>query len=473
MLLTTLVVVAITALSVWRHLRQHAPARPAGQACARCRAAVPEGARTCPKCGVPLQVFEVVAAPAATAAPAAAAGQRHAVVRADVCAGCGTCVAACPEDGAIRLEKKLAVVDLAHCVGHGDCAAACPVNAIVVGAGDGVQRVEVPEVDRSFRANVPGIYVVGELGGRGLIKNAVNEGKVAVEAIAQELPPGQLRLDGYLHALDVVIVGSGPAGLSAGLEAHRVGLKYVVLEQGSLADTIRRYPRHKLLFAEPLTVPLYGDLWISDASKENLLAVWETIVRKTGLTVLTEHKVTNIIRRDDILEVVVPGRKFLTRRVVLALGRRGTPRKLGVPGEELGKVVYDVAEMEDFKGRRVLVVGGGDSALESAIGLASQPGTTVTLSYRGTSFDKAKERNRAKLDAAVAAGRVRLMLQSQVREIRDDVVVLDVEGASTILPNDDVIVRIGGEAPFAFLEKIGVRIITKEIRLQPDVQQRA
>lgn len=476
MLATTLGFLALTALFVWNHVRRQScdatdaprvatvPTHP----CPRCQAKVPAGATFCPGCGVPQQVYEVVSA-AESLGVVEPGGRLHAAVRADVCAGCGTCVAACPETNAIALKGKLAVVDTANCVGHGDCAAACPVNAIVLTAGAAVHRVEVPQLDGNFEANVPGVFIVGELGGRGLIKNAVNEGKIAIESVTRELPPGAPRADGLEHALDVVIVGSGPAGLSAGLEAHRVGLSYVVLEQGSLADTVRRYPRHKLLFAEPLKVPLYGDLWVSDASKESLLQVWETIVANTGLKVLTHHKVENIARRGDLLAVEVSGREFLTRRVVLALGRRGTPRTLGVPGEELGKVFYDIAEMEEFAGRRVLVVGGGDSAIESALGLANQQGTTVTLSYRGASFERAKERNRAKLDAAVAQGRVQLLLESSVREVRTDVVVLDVQGASTILPNDDVIVRIGGEAPFAFLQKIGVRIVAKDIPLHQEM----
>ena len=476
MLATTLGFLTLTGLFVWAHMRKQGCAAPdASQAipvpthpCPRCQGQVPQGATFCPGCGVPQQVYEVIRA-AESAGALAVGGRLHAVVRADVCAGCGTCVAACPEVGAIALDGRLAVVDTANCVGHGDCAAACPVNAIVVATGAAVHRVEVPQLDGHFEANVPGIYIVGELGGRGLIKNAVNEGKIAIESVTRELPPGAPRADGREHALDVVIVGSGPAGLSAGLEAHRVGLDYVVLEQGSLADTVRKYPRHKLLFAEPLKVPLYGDLWVSDASKESLLQVWETIVANTGLKVLTHHRVENIARQGELLSVQVSGRQFLTRRVVLALGRRGTPRALGVPGEELGKVFYDIAEMEEFAGRRVLVVGGGDSAIETALGLANQQGATVTLSHRGTSFERAKERNRAKLEAAVGTGRVRLLVESTVREIRLEVVVVEVQGATTIVPNDDVIVRIGGEAPFAFLQKIGVRIVAKDVPLHQEM----
>jgi thioredoxin reductase/NAD-dependent dihydropyrimidine dehydrogenase PreA subunit len=419
---------------------------------------------------VPQQIYEVVTATMAVAS-GEEGGRLHAVVRADLCVGCGTCAAACPEAGALTMRGKVAVVEKALCTGHGKCAEACPVGAIVLTTGAAVHRVEVPELGADFQTNVPGLYVVGELGGRGLIKNAVNEGKLAVEHIAGELPPCEPRLTGDPTTLDVVIVGSGPAGLSAALEAHRSGLKYEVLEQGTLADTVRKYPRHKLLFAEPLTVPLYGDLWVADGSKESLLQIWETIVANTGLHLRTGRRVDQIIRSGDVFRVSAGGYECHARRVVLALGRRGTPRRLGVPGEEQAKVVYDIAEMEDFKGRRVLVIGGGDSAIESALGLANQPGTTVHLSYRGEDFNRAKERNRDKLKAAVAAGKIALLLKSQSREIRPDLVLLDVDGESMILPNDDVIVRIGGDAPYTFLQQLGIRIIQKDVPLAPERAQ--
>jgi thioredoxin reductase/NAD-dependent dihydropyrimidine dehydrogenase PreA subunit len=387
------------------------------------------------------------------------------MVRADLCAGCATCVAACPEANAIRVEAKIAIVDLAYCVGHGDCAAACPVGAIALSTGSAVQRVEVPQVNAHFETTVPGVYVVGELGGRGLIKNAVNEGKVAAEHVASVLPPGAPRRDGRADAFDLVIVGSGPAGLSAGLEAHRQGLRYVILEQGSLADTVRKYPRHKLLFAEPLRVPLYGDLWVSDASKESLLKVWETIVRTTGLNVVTQQRVEGIQRVKGLFALVAGPQTWFARRIILALGRRGTPRRLEVPGEELAKVVYDIAEMEDFAHRRVLVVGGGDSAIESAVGLAHQAGTTVHLSYRGDGFGRAKVRNQEKLAAQVNAGRIHLLLRSQVRTIEPSSVVIACDGKELELPNDDVVVRIGGEAPYALLERMGVGIVAKDLAL--------
>lgn len=460
--------VVLTALFVWLHVRRHgggAPQADSGAPCPRCRHAVPAGADTCPKCHAPRQAFELVTAPLTRAAADDAGGPLHAMVRADVCVGCGTCVDACPEPGAIRLENKLAIVDLDLCKGHGACATACPVSGIVVGTGAAVQRMDVPELDVNFQSNVPGLYVVGELGGRGLIKNAINEGKLAMEHVARSLllDPFRGRADGGV--VDVIVVGSGPAGISAGLEAIHQRLTYEVIEQGSLIDTIARYPRKKLLLAEPVRTPLYGNLWVSDASKEELIELWTNVIRNSGLQVLTETRVTAVEKDAGGFRVTTSKGEHRARRVVLAMGRRGTPRRLGVPGEQLDKVFYDIVEMEAFAGQRVLVVGGGDSALESALGLAAQDDTTVTLSHRGSDFAKAKGRNRTKLDAAVAAGAIELLLESQVKEIRRDVVVLDYQGTLRLVPNDSVIVRVGGEAPYPFLERIGVRIVSRELAL--------
>lgn len=480
MALTVVAFFALTLYLVRRHLKASgaAPAatKPtaalAGNPCPRCRAVVPSAAAFCPGCGVPQQVFEVVAAPevvesGAEGATGAAGAALHAVVRADVCVGCGTCVAACPEAGAIRLEGKLAVVEKRLCKGHGKCVDACPVGGIVLSTGAAVHRVEVPALTGQFESSVPGLYIVGELGGRGLIKNAINEGKIAAEAIAHELrrtcnasvasdDPGML---------DLLVVGSGPAGLSAGLEAMRQHLRCAVLERGSLADSIRKYPRHKLLFAEPLSIPLYGDLWISDASKETLLEVWNTIISNTGLDVRIDHEVRNVRREGEYFALETAAGLLHARRVILATGRRGTPRRLQVPGEESPAVFYDIVEMESFQGSRVLVVGGGDSAIESAIGLANQPGTAVTLAHRGGSFERAKDRNRAKLEEAVGRGHLQLMLRTQVRRIHAGSVELEREGAALSLPNDFVILRLGGEPPFAFLQRIGVRIVRKDLPL--------
>lgn len=431
--------------------------------CPRCGHEKLEGQRRCSKCGVPFQVYEVVTAAKLEANQES--GQLHATVRADVCVGCGACVPACPEDGAIRMQGKIAVVDTAVCVAHGDCVQACPVGAIAMGSGDDVQRMEVPEVGADFQTNVRGLFIAGELGGRGLIKNAVNEGRLAAESVAHMLQNARLQDD---DEIPFVIVGSGPAGLSAALEAKRLGVEYAVLEQGSLADTIRKYPRKKLLLAEPVNIPLFGSLWLADGSKEVLLDVWEKVVAEQDLAIRTHTKVQRVGRREGggfLLEC--DNGSVKARYVLLALGRRGTPRKLGVPGEEADKVYYDVVEMEAFAGDRVLVVGGGDSALESAIGLAHQPNTTVHLSYRKDNFERAKERNRKKLDKAISAGRVHLLLQSTVLEIRPDFVRLEMGDGEVELPNDTVIIRIGGEPPSRFLEDAGVATVVRGVRMEP------
>jgi thioredoxin reductase len=477
-ILTTVAFIVLTTIFVLLHLRRtnagsgRARDGSAEPRCPRCGAAIRRAAY-CPGCGLSRQIVEIAAAPeandaadaAADGAGTGAAGRPHAIVRADVCVGCGLCVSVCPEPGAIRLEGKLAVVDSARCAGHAACVAACPVGGIFVTTGDAVQRLEVPLVDTSFQSNVPGVFIVGELGGRGLIKNAVNEGNIAVEAIARALPPGGSREAGARDdAVDVAIVGAGPAGLSAGLEALSRGLRYALLEQGSVADSIRKYPRHKLLLAEPVKIPLYGDLWIADASKETLLEVWETIIARAGLRIETGFHVEGVARDGGRFVVRGSGRRVHAHHVVLAMGRRGTPRRLGVPGEDLESVLYDIIEMEQFGGRRVLVVGGGDSAIESALGLANQPGTSVTLSYRGDAFTKVKERNVAKIERAIAEGRVRPLLRSEVRRIECGRVEIEVDGRTESLAADNVIIRIGGVAPVAFLEKLGVRIVKKDIR---------
>lgn len=464
-LLTAIGLGAITLVAIRRHIRRAEAATDARSAasngCPRCGAPIESGASACSSCGVPLQLFELVLAPLAAAEVGDEDGPPRALVRSDLCVGCGACVQVCPEPGALSMSGKLAMVDPARCKGHGECVAACPMSAISVGKGSATNRVVVPKVDANFETNVPGLYIVGELGGRALIKNAVNEGRVAAEHVVRVATRRRNAGPGVQAVADVAIVGSGPSGLSAGLVAHKAGLDYLLLEQGTLAETVRKYPRHKVLFAEPLTMPLYGDLWVSDASKESLLAIWESVIARTGLRVHTGRHVTQLARERDWFRVTTAEETYRARAVVLALGRRGTPRRLGVPGEDLPTVFYDIAEMADFEGRRVLVVGGGDSAIESALGLANQAGTTVTLSYRGEAFSRLKDRNRARLDAALAARSLTVLLNSQVREIRADVAVVDVAGAARIVPCDDVVVRIGGEPSTALLEQLGVQMVTK------------
>lgn len=467
-LLTLVGFACMTVLAAVLHVRKSAASGTrATTPCPACGHAIAGPRIRCPHCDVPLQAFEVAAAPVAQESPereTAGEGALHAVVRADVCVGCGACVPACPIEGAIRLRGKLAVVDKDACRGSGACAEACPVGGIVLTTGAMVHQVEVPDVRKDFQTNIPGVYIVGELGGRGLIKNAINEGKIAAQNVARELRRQPRPRRPGTH--DLVIVGSGPGGLSAALEAKASGLDCVILEQGTMADSVRKYPRHKLLLAEPVAIPLYGDLWVADAPKETLLRVWETVVSGAGLEIRTNQRVENVTREGSLLRVEGSGFRVLARRVILALGRRGTPRRLGIPGEESEHVFYEIAEMETFRGRRVLVVGGGDSALESAVGLSNQQGTVVTLSHRRATFERAKDRNVAKLQAAEAAGKLRVLRESTVERIDDGTATIRTAGGSETLPCDNVIVRIGGEPPAAFLDRAGIRIVRKELPLE-------
>ncbi|RMG95734.1 MAG: 4Fe-4S dicluster domain-containing protein, partial [Candidatus Dadabacteria bacterium] len=291
------------------------------------------------------------------------------------CLGCGSCVAACPEHPGHRvlgiIGGKSHLVGPADCIGHGACARACPVGAITLVFGTERRGVDLPVVGPDFQTNVPGLFVAGELGGMGLIRNAVEQGKRAVENIAAL--PGMRAGEG----LDLVIVGAGPAGLAASLAARAKGLRFVTVEQESLGGTIAHYPRGKLVMTSPFSLPGAGRFTRREVSKEELLEFWEQVVRRSGLSIRFGETVTDVRRVAEGLEVVTSEGTYPSRAVLLAIGRRGTPRKLGVPGEDLPKVVYRLVDPEQYRGQRVLVVGGGDSALEAAAGLAGVDGTEV------------------------------------------------------------------------------------------------
>ena len=372
------------------------------------------------------------------------------------CMGSGTCVDACPEHDVLAvIDGRAHVVNPTSCIGHGECLRACPVDAITLVLGNEQRGVDIPFVDKQFQTDVEGLYVVGELGGMGLIYNATTQALQCMEALLPTLPP---KVDG-VH--QVLIVGAGPAGLAASLKALEAGLDFLTVDQESLGGTVLHFPRHKLVMTRPVVLPLYGPLKIGEIRKEELLAIWKDIVQTTGLEVRTHTRVHGVRRRDDgIFEVELPeGEIALAQRVVLAMGRRGSPRKLGVAGEDLGKVIYRLLEPEQYVGRRTLVVGGGDSALEAAVALA-EAGAEVTLSYRKADFSRAKKKNRARIEAAIQEERVRFVPNSQLIFVHDEDVDLNTPDGPLNLENDDVLVFAGGVLPTKFLAAAGVRIDT-------------
>ncbi|HEY8154307.1 MAG TPA: NAD(P)-binding domain-containing protein [Myxococcota bacterium] len=372
------------------------------------------------------------------------------------CIGCGACIKACPEQDVLGLiGGKAHLVRAANCIGHGACQQACPVDAIELVFGTETRGVEIPVLAPDFQTNVPGLFIAGELGGMGLIRNAIEQGRQAVESVRG------LARGGGGDPLDLVIVGAGPAGFSASLAAKQHRLRAVTLEQETLGGAVAHYPRGKIVMTAPVELPLYGKLQMRETSKESLLELWREVERREKPAIRYEERVEGITRTDSGFEVATSRDRYRTRAVLLAIGRRGTPRKLGVPGEELPKVVYRLIEPEQYRGQRVLVVGGGDSALEAAERLAAEPEAKATLAYRGDSFSRAKPKNRTKVEAAVAAGRLRVLLGSEATRIEPEAVRLRCGDREASLANDAVIVCAGGIVPNAFLASIGVAVETK------------
>jgi thioredoxin reductase/NAD-dependent dihydropyrimidine dehydrogenase PreA subunit len=372
------------------------------------------------------------------------------------CLGCGNCVAACPEQDVLGLvHDKAVLVSPSDCIGHGACRDACPTDAITLVLGSEKRGVDIPLLAPDFQTNVPGIFVAGELGGMGLIRNAIEQGRQAIDAV--RALPGIGRGPG----LDVVIVGAGPAGFSATLAARQHGLRHVTLEQEDLGGTVAHYPRGKIVMTRPALLPLHGRMQLRETSKESLLAFLRGVERKHRVEIRYQEAVNTIRATADGFAVETAKDCYATRAVLLAIGRRGTPRKLGVPGEERAHVVYRLVDPAQYRSRAVLVVGGGDSALEAALALCEEPGTKVTLSHRSAAFSRAKPRNRERVAAAAAAQRLRLLLESDVREIHDDRVVLDTRAGRLEQACDAVIICAGGVLPTDFLRGIGVAIETK------------
>jgi thioredoxin reductase len=378
----------------------------------------------------------------------------HPVVDIGTCIGSGACIAACPEHDVLGIrDGKATLVNATRCVGHGACFHACPVQAISLCIGTEKRGVDLPHVHPTFETNVPGIFIAGELGGMGLIKNSVEQGKQAMANIVKSVAKNN-RITEY----DVIIIGAGPAGISASLAAKQHGLRALTLEQDTLGGTVYTFPRAKIVMTSPMDLPLHGKVKFNETSKSQLLQLWEEVLGKHQITIRENSKVDAILQADGFFKVrTIHGEEYPTKAVLLAIGRRGSPRKLNVPGEDTEKVAYRLLEPENIIGKNVVVVGGGDSAIEAALSLIDE--NNVILSYRGDAFGRIKPKNNEKIKQAISDKLIQVYFKSGLKVIRTEDVVLSTESHGDLtLKNDLVYIFAGGELPTEFLQKAGIEI---------------
>lgn len=387
---------------------------------------------------------------------------QHPRIDQSLCIGCSSCVIACPE-GALGLIDGMAELVLpAKCVGHGICAEACPVSGIKIVLDPTKSTAEIPILDETYESNIPNIYLIGELGGMALLRNAIFQGKHVIDSIAEKIKYQSRKSESQLY--DVAIIGAGAAGLSAGLRAIEHELKYVLIEKEETpGGAILSYPRQKLVMTVPVEIPKYGWMRKKELSKEELLELWNLIIKKTGLVIHCNKKLENIVRENGhLLLQTQTGDEYRANNVVLALGRRGTPRKLNIPGENSSKVTYQLLEAGKYENSSVMVIGAGDAGVEAAIGLSKQKGMTVTLINIGDSFSRIKPKNQDRINEAEEKGVIKIFYNSKATEIKDKSVILATPQGGKEIINDFVFVFAGGEMPTPFLKKIGIEFMQKE-----------
>lgn len=383
----------------------------------------------------------------------------HPVIDLVKCLGCGSCVTACPEHKVLGLiDRQAHLINPANCIGHGACKTACPQDAITLVFGSATRGVDIPDLSPDFQTNISGLFIAGELGGMGLIKNAIEQGRQAMDSIENYIKNCSLNTE----LLDCVVVGAGPAGLSAILGAKEKKLKTVIIDQDSIGGTVSHFPRGKLVMTAPAQMPLVGKVKFGEVSKEELLSFWLRLIEKYQLVINENEMMLNIEKHEDGSFTLTSNKtSYRTKSILLAIGRRGTPRKLGVEGENLSKVVYRLVDPEQYNNDDVLVVGGGDSALEAACSIAELGKSRVSLSYRNQSFNRAKQKNRERVANLVSENKLVLYMSSQVNKITKENVELVYQGENICLPNSAVIICAGGVLPTPFLKKIGIEVSTK------------
>jgi thioredoxin reductase/Pyruvate/2-oxoacid:ferredoxin oxidoreductase delta subunit len=382
----------------------------------------------------------------------------HPMVDPGKCIGTGACITACPEKDILGIVNgKATTINTSRCIGHGACFHACPTKAITLVIGSETRGVELPHVNSNFETNVPGIFIAGELGGMGLIRNAVEQGRQAVEHIAKAGKKPHAAM------YDLIIVGAGPAGIAASLAAKKLHLSSLTLDQDTLGGTVYSFPRSKIVMTSPMDLPLYGKVKLHETSKHELLELWKDICNKHTIPINENSKVESVTPEDGHFRIVLQGgEQYTSQFVLLAIGRRGSPRKLGVPGEDQEKVAYRLLEPEHIKDKEIIVVGGGDSAIEAALSLAGN--NHVILSYRGETFSRIKPGNQERIAEASSKGLIDLRFNTNLVEIGSEDITLTLtqdENSRQQIKNDLVFIFAGGELPTQFLTKTGITVTKK------------
>ena len=383
---------------------------------------------------------------------------QHPHIDTSSCIGCQTCTSVCPEGDVLAMVGgKAAIVNGYKCIGHSLCFDACPVGAITMVMASPSMAATLPYLTPEYETNLKNLFIIGELGGLALIKNAVNQGRDCIDTITQRLQlaePGPVDPD----LLDVLIIGAGPGGLSASMRAIENKLTYLTIDREEVGGTVAKYPRQKLVMTSPVEFPLYGKFRKTELSKENLIAFWNEILARVDFNVHTNELVEDILSTKSGHYITMTNQgEYRSKSVILAMGRAGTPQKIGAKGEELPKVMYRLIEADHYFNKNIVVVGGGDSAIEAAMGLANQPGNKVTLSYRKDMFSRIKDRNAKRIDEYARSGKLTVLFNSNLVEVTETSAVIDVKGERQELPNDFVWIFAGGVPPDDFLKKVGVQ----------------
>ena len=424
-------------------------------------------------------------------------------INTSTCIGCYACVDSCPYDVLAIRDYVATVARPADCCGLTLCEQRCPNGSLRMGDGEPITDSPLADTDLQS-SDVPGLYLAGDVTGLPLIRNAINQGAHAARSVARGLSrapartparglsstPAGARESSDTIDHDLIIIGAGPAGLSAALAAQAADLSYVVLEQQTVAASVNSFPRGKLVFDQPLELPLIGDLWLQEATKEELMGQWLRIVRRHDLQIREHTRVTAVLAlaseaRPPDDSAGPPGfavtatdadadadadagpdagsageLTLRARRVIVAIGRRGSPRRLpiAIPAELSERVFYSLADARSFAGQRVLVVGLGDVAMEAAIALSRQPDTEVSVSYRGPDFRRGKARTIETFKRRVEAGAIRAHFATEVADLRDGRVRLQGTNGPIELDCDAVFVLIGAIPPAALLRDFGLRV---------------